>query len=142
MAFDATFLSGVLEEIRAAALGGRVEKLYQPARDTVVLLLRGEAGRVRLLIVANPAAPRLHLTGTNPENPDQPPMFCMLLRKHLLGGRLTAVEQLPMERAAIFTFLCTDEMVRYLCQRYLPDIPESTRVLRQTETRPDNNPSH
>ena len=110
MALDATFLSGGLEEIRAAALGGRVEKLYQPARDTVVLLLRGEAGRVRLLIVANPAAPRLHLTGTNPENPDQPPMFCMLLRTHLLGGRLTAVEQLPMERAAIFTFLCTDEM--------------------------------
>lgn len=110
MAFDAYFLTAVLEEVRAKALGARVEKIHQPARDTVVLLLRCEGGRQRLLLAANPAAPRLHLTESNPENPDQPPMFCMLLRKHLCGARLTAVEQPPMERLVRLTFDCVDEL--------------------------------
>ena len=110
MAFDAFFLSGVLEELRKTALGARVEKIHQPARDTVILLLRCQEGRQRLLIAANPTAPRLHLTGANPENPEQPPMFCMLLRKHLSGGKLTAVEQPPMERLVRLTFQCTDEL--------------------------------
>lgn len=110
MAFDAYFLTGVLEELRTQALGARVEKIHQPSRDTLILLLRCAAGRQRLLIAANPTAPRLHLTGANPENPDQPPMFCMLLRKHLSGGRLTKVEQPPMERLVRLTFQCTNEM--------------------------------
>ena len=110
MAFDACFLSAVLEEIREKATGARVEKIHQPSRDTVILLLRCEHGRERLLFAPNPAAPRLHLTEANPENPAQPPMFCMLLRKHLSGARLSSISQPPMERAATFTFDCTDEM--------------------------------
>ena len=110
MAFDAYFLSAVLEEIRQKATGARVEKIHQPGRDTVILLLRCEQGREKLLFAPNPAAPRLHLTTANPENPDQPPMFCMLLRKHLSGARLAEITQPPMERAATFTFDCTDEM--------------------------------
>ncbi|MBQ7340726.1 MAG: NFACT family protein [Oscillospiraceae bacterium] len=110
MAFDAFFLKAVLSEIRQAALGSRVEKLHQPARDTVILLLKTPEGRQKLVIAANPAAPRLHLTEANPENPPEPPMFCMLLRKHLMGARLTDISQLPMERCAVFTFDCIDEM--------------------------------
>ena len=110
MAFDATYLSAVLAELRAAAMGARVEKIHQPSRDTVILHLRCDGGRQKLLFAANPAAPRLHLTAANPENPDQPPMFCMLLRKHLSGGRLTDISQPPLERAATFTFQCTDEL--------------------------------
>ena len=110
MAFDAYFLTAVLEEIRCTATGARVEKIHQPSRDTVIFHLRCEEGRQKLLIAANPAAPRLHLTTANPENPDQPPMFCMLLRKHLSGARLARVEQAPMERAVQFVFDCTDEM--------------------------------
>ena len=110
MAFDAYFLSGVLEELRTQALGARVEKIHQPTRDTIILLLRCSAGRQRLLIAANPTAPRLHLTGANPENPDQPPMFCMLLRKHLSGGRLVSIQQPPMERLVRLTFQCTGEL--------------------------------
>ena len=109
MAFDAFYLTAVLEEIRQ--LGeARVEKIHQPSRDTVILLLKGRETRAKLLIAANPSAPRLHLTTANPENPPEPPMFCMLLRKHLSGARLTHVEQLPMERCAIFTFDCIDEL--------------------------------
>ena len=109
MAFDAFYLSCVLEEIRALQ-EPRVEKIHQPSRDTVILHLRHRDGRDKLLFAANPAAPRLHLTAANPENPPEPPMFCMLLRKHLSGGRLVGVEQLRMERCAIFTFDCIDEM--------------------------------
>ena len=110
MAFDAFFLTAVLDEIRQKTAGARVEKIHQPSRDTVILHLRCAGGREKLLLAANPAAPRLHLTGASPENPDQPPMFCMLLRKHLLGARLTRIHQMPMERMAVFFFDCTDEM--------------------------------
>ena len=110
MAFDAVFLSAVLEEIRKRCLGARVDKIHQPSRDTLLLHLRCREGREKLLFAANPTAPRLHLTTASPENPAEPPMFCMLLRKHLLGAKLTEVSQIPMERAATFTFDCTDEM--------------------------------
>ena len=109
MAFDAFYLSAVLEEIRS--LGeARVDKIHQPSRDAVIIHLRGQENRAKLLINPNPAAPRLHLTTANPENPAEPPMFCMLLRKHLMGARLVEVTQPPMERAATFTFDCIDEM--------------------------------
>ncbi len=110
MAFDAFFLSAVLEELRDTALGARVEKIHQPSRDTVLLHLKTATGRVRLLLAPNPANPRLHLTESAPENPAQPPMFCMLLRKHLSGARLTGISQLPMERWAEFSFACTSEL--------------------------------
>ncbi len=110
MAFDAFFLKAVLHEIREKALGARVEKLHQPSRDTLLLLLRCQNGREKLLIAANPAAPRLHFTTASPENPPEPPMFCMLLRKHLSGARLSGISQPAMERLAVFTFDCTDEM--------------------------------
>ncbi|MDO5154185.1 MAG: NFACT RNA binding domain-containing protein [Eubacteriales bacterium] len=110
MAFDAFFLSAVLEEVRGRCTGARVEKIHQPSRDTLILHLRCREGREKLLFAANPTAPRLHLTTASPENPAEPPMFCMLLRKHLLGAKLVDITQPPMERAAAFTFDCTDEM--------------------------------
>ncbi len=109
MAFDAFYLSCVLEEVRALQ-DVKIEKIHQPSRDTLLLLLKHREGRSKLLFAANPAAPRLHLTAAAPENPAEPPMFCMLLRKHLSGARLVEVEQLPMERCAAFTFDCIDEM--------------------------------
>ena len=109
MAFDAFYLSAVLDEVRS--LGeARGEKIHQPSRDTVLLHLKGRETRAKLLINPNPAAPRLHLTAANPENPPEPPMFCMLLRKHLSGARLIDVTQPEMERAAVFTFSCIDEL--------------------------------
>ena len=110
MAFDAFFLRSVLDEVRARCIGARVDKLHQPSRDTLILHLRCQQGREKLLFVANPTAPRLHLTQASPENPAEPPMFCMLLRKHLLGARLAEITQPEMERCAVFTFDCTDEM--------------------------------
>ena len=110
MAFDAYFLSAVMDEIRNRSAEARVDKIHQPSRDTVILQLKCREGRQKLLFALNPTAPRLHLTTSNPENPAEPPMFCMLLRKHLLGARLIGMEQIPMERCAVFTFDCIDEM--------------------------------
>ena len=110
MAFDAFFLSAVLDEIRERCMNARVEKIHQPSRDTLILHLRCREGREKLLFAANPTAPRLHLTSANPENPAEPPMFCMLLRKHLMGARIADITQIPMERCAVFTLDCTDEM--------------------------------
>ena len=109
MAFDAFYLSCVLAEIRQLQ-DARIEKIHQPSRDVILLLLKHRDGRSKLLFAPNPAAPRLHLTTASPENPAEPPMFCMLLRKHLSGARLAEVSQLPMERCAILTFDCIDEM--------------------------------
>ncbi len=109
MAFDAFYLSCVLDEVRALQ-EPKIEKIHQPSRDTVILQLKHREGRAKLLFAANPASPRLHLTTASPENPPRPPMFCMLLRKHLTGARLVEVSQIPMERAAVLTFDCIDEL--------------------------------
>ena len=110
MAFDAFVLTAVLSEIRETLTGARIEKIHQPSRDTVLLHLKSPTTRQKLLFGMNPTAPRLHLTASSPENPAEPPMFCMLLRKHLSGARLVEVSQPPMERCATFTFDCIDEM--------------------------------
>ena len=110
MAFDAFFLSAVMDEIQARTADARVDKIHQPSRDTVILQLKCREGREKLLFALNPTAPRLHLTTASPENPAEPPMFCMLLRKHLSGARLIEMRQIPMERCAFFTFDCIDEM--------------------------------
>ena len=110
MAFDAFFLSAVLEEVRERCIGARIDKIHQPSRDTLILQMHSRDYRSKLLFAANPTAPRLHLTNASPENPAEPPMFCMLLRKHLMGAKLSEVTQIPMERWAAFTFDCTDEM--------------------------------
>ena len=110
MAFDAFFMDAVMDEIRSLTAEARVDKIHQPSRDKVILQLKCREGRQKLLFALNPTAPRLHLSASNPENPAEPPMFCMLLRKHLLGARLLRIEQIPMERCAMFTFACIDEM--------------------------------
>ena len=80
MPFDALFLTALSEELRPRALGCRVDKVQQPARDAVILALRGPGGGGRLLLTAAPNQPRIHFTDVPQENPAQPPMFCMLLR--------------------------------------------------------------
>ena len=122
MAFDATLLTAVLDEIRTKAAYSRIDKIHQPSRDTLLLHLKCQEGRQKLIFVANPTAPRLHLTSATPENPAEPPMFCMLLRKHLSGARLTGISQLPMERCVEFTFDCIDEMGDHVEKRLVCEL--------------------
>ena len=110
MSLDALCLTAVAAEVRAAVQGGKIDKIYQPARDEVVFYIRGPAGNVRLLLSASPGHPRAHLTERNRENPEQPPMFCMLLRKHLQGARILELNQPPLERILDFRLETLDEL--------------------------------
>ena len=110
MPLDALCLTAVAEELRRAVVGGKIDRIYQPTRDEVVLFLRGKGENLRLLLSANPGHPRAHLTTLTRENPDKPPMFCMLLRKHLLGGRILELSQPPMERILDFRLETIDEL--------------------------------
>lgn len=110
MPLDALCLTAVAEELRPVLEGAKIDKIYQPTRDEVVLFLRGQGENVRLLLSANPGHPRAHLTTLTRENPDKPPMFCMLLRKHLLGGRILELNQPPLERILDFKLETIDEL--------------------------------
>ena len=118
MAFDAGMLACVLHEIRSVCTGARVEKVFMPEKDEVVLLLHTAEGSRRLLINAGCNHPRIGLTETQKGNPLAPPMLCMLLRKHLTGARLSAVRQEGFERVARLTFEGRDEM-GFACRRFL-----------------------
>ena len=95
MPMDAVSLQAVVAELQKDLLGLRIEKVQQPARDQVILLLRGSR---RLLLHAGANAPRLQLTHIQRDNPAEPPMFCMLLRKHLVGGKIASITQPVLER--------------------------------------------
>ena len=110
MALDAMCLTTVAEELRPTLEGGKIDKIYQPSRDEILLAVRGGGENVRLLLSASPNGPRLHLTREVRENPAQPPMFCMLLRKHLTGARILRLEQPELERIILLRLEATDEL--------------------------------
>lgn len=107
MPLDAICLQGVVGELAPQLTGSRIEKIQQPARDQIILLLRGNR---RLFLNAGANQPRIHLTEQLRDNPSQPPMFCMLLRKHLSGGIIESIRQEPLERVVTLTVLASDEM--------------------------------
>ena len=107
MPLDAICLQGVVGELAPQLTGSRIEKIQQPARDQIILLLRGSR---RLFLNAGANQPRIHLTEQLRDNPSQPPMFCMLLRKHLSGGIIESIRQEPLERVVTLTVLASDEM--------------------------------
>ncbi|MEA4964419.1 MAG: NFACT RNA binding domain-containing protein [Oscillospiraceae bacterium] len=109
MPFDAMFLSAMTQELSAAA-GARIDRVQQPSRDAVLLSLRSRDANRKLLISTNPNHPRVQFTALSFENPAQPPMFCMLLRKHLVGARIVSFVQTPMERVLDVTLDCLDEL--------------------------------
>ena len=118
MAFDAGMLACTLHEIREESLGARVEKVYQPERDEIILQIRSKSGGKRLLINAGANNPRIGFSTEQKENPQNPPMFCVLLRKHLQGAKLISVTQEGFERVVSLGFETRDEM-GYACQMFL-----------------------
>ena len=118
MAFDAAMLHAVVHEINTLGGGGRIEKIYQPEKEEILIQMRTLQGGKRLLINCSSSNPRICFSATQKENPPNAPMFCMLLRKHLMGGLLTKVTQCDFERVAILEFNTRDEM-GYECKKYL-----------------------
>lgn len=110
MSLDGAFLHLVKEELMPL-VGARADKIYQPSREELVISLRTlHDGAKKLVISANSVAARVNLTEQTFDNPQQPPMFCMLMRKHLCGGKLLDIRQDGLERILYFDFECTNEI--------------------------------
>ena len=110
MALDGIFLSKVKNELREKAVGLRVDKVNQPTRDEVILNLRGKGCNYKLLLCVRADSPRLHFTSHNIDNPPVPPMFCMLMRKHLTGAMIKDVRQHETDRIIFIDFDATNEI--------------------------------
>lgn len=110
MPLDAVFLSALRTELDGQLRGMKIDKVQQPEADQIVLSLRGPGGSSRLLLSAGTGDARVHLTDASFENPASPPMFCMLLRKHLSGARIRSVTQPPLERVADLALDCVDSL--------------------------------
>ena len=110
MALDGIFLRYIKHEIETEALGARVSQIYQPNRDELVFAMRTFNGNKKLLLSARANSPRVHFCGNTPENPASPPMFCMLLRKRIGGGKLVAVRQQECDRVLFLDFECVNEL--------------------------------
>lgn len=118
MAFDAGMLSFVLNDINNRTAGAKVDKIYQPAKDEIVFILRNFGTTERLLINAGSRCPRINITKTKSENPQKAPMLCMLLRKHLQGATFRGAVQLGFERACRLSFDAFDDM-GFKCEKHI-----------------------
>ena len=110
MPMDGLTLGFVAREMEEVLVGGRIDKVTQPEKDTLVLLIRAGSANQRLLLCASPNNARCHLTTQNYPNPLEPPMFCMLLRKQLLGGRIMSLKQIGGDRVVHLTVDTVDEL--------------------------------
>ncbi len=109
MALDGAFLFAVKKEL-VQLIGGRIEKIHQPSREEVIISIRTRQGSKKLYISANAGSARVHITEKNVDNPQIPPMFCMLLRKRLGNGKLLDIRQDGLERILFFDFDCVNEL--------------------------------
>ncbi|MBR5872285.1 MAG: NFACT family protein [Oscillospiraceae bacterium] len=109
MALDGITLSMLKNEISEKLIGARVDKIHQPSKEELVLALRWNGGNGKLLISASANGPRIHFTEASVDNPKNPPMFCMLMRKHLSGAKLVEIEQFGLERMLHLSFSTYNE---------------------------------
>ena len=119
MAMDGITIACIIDELKEKLLGGRIDKIYQPERDEVILSIRSLGANYKLLLTASAASPRLCLTSESRDNPMKPPLFCMVLRKHIGNGKIIAIEQPHFERIVIITVEAINEMGDYGTKRLI-----------------------
>lgn len=102
MSFDGLFTRAITKEFSSLLKGGRINKIHQPFKNEIVLIIRANGKNHKLLISVHPSYARAQLTNESYENPNEPPMFCMLLRKHLEGFILEDIHQVSMDRIIVF----------------------------------------
>jgi len=110
MAIDAVFIYALRKELEEELTGAKIDKVQQPEKDKLLLSVRTVKGNRKLMISAGVGNARVHFTSVSVENPQEPPMFCMLMRKHLVGARILSVEQPDTERLLVFRLAVHDEM--------------------------------
>lgn len=118
MAFDAGMIAAITNELNNTIINAKVEKIHQPEKDVIILYLHNGRNDYKLFISAGANNPRINITNESYENPKTPPMFCMLLRKHLTGARVSAIRQLGFERAIELSFDTHDEL-GFDCVKYI-----------------------
>lgn len=110
MAFDGITIANITKELNDTLIGGRLYKIAQPEADELLLTIKTNNGQLRLVLSANASLPLLYLTDKNKQSPMTAPNFCMLLRKHIQNGRITAITQPGLERIVNFEIEHLDEM--------------------------------
>ena len=110
MSFDGVFTHAMINELRETLLSGRISKIHQPYENEVVLVIRSRGKNQRLLLSAHPSYARIQITQIDYQNPDTPPNFVMMLRKHLDGAILESIEQIENDRVIHFHFTKRDEL--------------------------------
>ena len=118
MAFDGFVTAGLAKELQDALVGGKIAKIAQPEEDEILLTVKNKGENYRLLMSASASLPLIYLTDQNKPSPVTAPAFCMLLRKHVGGGRIASISQPGLERILIFEIEHRDEMGD-LCQKRL-----------------------
>jgi len=110
MPLDAVFLRALTAELSDRIEGGRIDKIQQPERDMLLISLRAKGENHKLLLAAGTGNARVHLTEASFENPAEPPMFCMLMRKHLIGAHIISITQPGLERMLVIELDSRDEL--------------------------------
>ncbi len=127
---NSSFVACLTEELNRELTGGRVDKIQQPAKDVVILGVRAHGANRKLLISASPGKARVHLTGMSYDNPPEPTLFCLLLRKHLSGACITGFEQPGMDRLIVIRLSCTDDLGREAEEKLIAEmIPGKTNII-------------
>ncbi|MGI1834570.1 MULTISPECIES: Rqc2 family fibronectin-binding protein [Bacillus] len=101
MSFDGIFTYGMTNELQETLTGGRISKIHQPYKHELIFHIRSKGKNHKLLLSAHPSYARVQLTEHHDDNPSEPPMFCMLLRKHLEGGFIERFEQIGLDRVIV-----------------------------------------
>lgn len=110
MALDGMYLNFLVSSVNELLTGAKVDKIHQPSKNELVFIMRTRGGMHKLYFSADANSPRFAVVDTVPENPQNPPMLCMLFRKRLIGATLTGVEQLGLDRTAFFKFDAVNEI--------------------------------
>lgn len=110
MALDGMYLNFLVSEVNTLLAGSKVDKIHQPSKNELVFIMRTKGGMHKLYFSADANSPRFAVVEKTPENPQNPPMLCMLFRKRLVGATLLGVEQYGLDRIAFFNFDATNEI--------------------------------
>ena len=110
MPLDAIALGAIAIELDDKLKDAKIEKIHQPERDEILLVIKSFTGTYKLAISASGSNARMHLVDESKENPTAPPMFCMLLRKHLTGGRIISIRRMGYERVVDIELSCRNEL--------------------------------
>lgn len=110
MSYDGIVTRAVVDELKDKLIGGRIDKVYQQEKDEILLRIYSKGKNQKLVISSSSNNPRMHLTQYSKENPQEPPMFCMLLRKHLIGGTILNIEQSSLDRIIFIDISAKDEL--------------------------------